>query len=80
IGKGTVTKVFNVGGKEVHITFSNALHAPTLSANLVSVSQLDAMGCYATFGAGGVVIREGSAGEIILEGHGSAGMYVLEAT
>ncbi|KAJ7775251.1 hypothetical protein B0H14DRAFT_3508447 [Mycena olivaceomarginata] len=36
VGKGTVTKVFNVGGKEVHITFSNALHAPTLSANLVS--------------------------------------------
>jgi hypothetical protein len=80
VGKGTVTKVFNVGGKEVHITFANALHAPTLSANLVSVSQLDTAGCYSTFGGGGAIIREGSVGETILEGRGSAGMYVLEAT
>ncbi|KAJ7933295.1 hypothetical protein B0H13DRAFT_2306972 [Mycena leptocephala] len=38
IGKGTVTKLFHVTGKTVHITFKNALHAPSLSANLISVS------------------------------------------
>jgi hypothetical protein len=80
VGKGTVTKVFQIDGKEVHLTFMNALHAPSLSANLVSVSQFDKAGYYLTFGGGSVVIREGGAGETILKGCGSAGMYVLQAT
>ncbi|KAJ7736927.1 hypothetical protein B0H16DRAFT_1214845, partial [Mycena metata] len=40
VGKGNVKKVFRVDGKLVHVTFTNVLHAPSLSANLVSVSQL----------------------------------------
>ncbi|KAF7371645.1 Gag-Pol polyprotein [Mycena venus] len=78
VGKGTIAKVFNVGEKEVHITFLNALHAPSLSANLVSVSQFDKAGYYSMFGSRGVIIREGTAGAITLQGHGSDGMYILE--
>ncbi|KAJ6479829.1 hypothetical protein C8R45DRAFT_1156024 [Mycena sanguinolenta] len=74
VGKGTVTKRFIINGKEAHITFRNALHTPSLSANLISVSQLDKAGCYSVFGSGGVIIRQGEAGEEILKGRGSGGI------
>src|ERR1700761_939911 len=79
VGKGSVTKVFKVDGKLVHLTFKNALHAPSLAANLISVSQLDVAGYYSTFGGGNVDICEGSYGQTILNGRGSAEMYVIEA-
>jgi hypothetical protein len=44
VGKGTVNKIFRVAGRAVHITFLNALHAPSLAANMVSVSQFDRAG------------------------------------
>jgi hypothetical protein len=47
--------------------------------NLVSVSQFDNAGYYSTFGGGEVEITEGKAGEMILSGRGSVGMYVLES-
>ncbi|KAJ7716631.1 hypothetical protein B0H16DRAFT_1278867, partial [Mycena metata] len=40
VGKGNVRMVFQVDGKLVHVTFTNVLHAPSLSANLVSVTNL----------------------------------------
>lgn len=63
----------------MNLTFRNALHAPSLSANLVSVSQFDKAGYYSTFGGGEVTIRKGEGGAPLLSGRGSAGMYVLEA-
>ncbi|KAJ7321302.1 hypothetical protein DFH08DRAFT_818671 [Mycena albidolilacea] len=74
VGKGTVTKVYKLDVKVVHLTFRNTLHAHSLSANLVSVSQFDKAGYYSTFGGGGVTIREGEAGEALISGRGSAGM------
>ncbi|KAJ7623973.1 hypothetical protein DFH06DRAFT_1340299 [Mycena polygramma] len=59
VGKGNIKMVFRVDGRLVHVTFTNALHAPSLSANLVSVSQLDKAGCYSTFGGGEVSVRDG---------------------
>ncbi|KAJ7923920.1 hypothetical protein B0H13DRAFT_2315925 [Mycena leptocephala] len=70
--------MFRVAGKTVHITFKNALHAPSLSANLVSVSQFDKAGYWSKFGGGEVCVQEGEGGMTLLRGRGSDGMYVLD--
>ncbi len=78
VGKGTVICTFEVGGRKVTLTFKNALHAPSLSASLISISQFDRSGYYSLFGGGEVIITMGRSGKPILHGRGSAGMYVLD--
>ncbi len=70
--------MFEVGGRKVTLTFKNALHAPLLSASLISVSQFDRSGYYSLFGGGEVIITQGRSGKPILHGRGSAGMYILD--
>ncbi len=78
VGKGTVVHVFKVGGKKVEFTFKNTLHAPSLTANLISVSQFNRCGYFSLFSGGEVIISQGKSGQPILHSHGSGGMYILE--
>src|SRR5260221_11118017 len=78
IGEGTVVKRYLVDGKEKKLTYTRAIHTPTLNANLISVSAFDKAGLTTTFGGGRGVIRKGD-GSIVLSGRGERGMYVLDA-
>ena len=49
VGEGNVTQCYQVNGKEHNITFTHALHTPTLNANLISVSSLDKAGLTTIF-------------------------------
>ena len=50
IGEGKVTKHYLVNGTEKAITYTRALHTPTLNANLILVSAFDKAGLTVTFG------------------------------
>lgn len=52
VGEGNVLQWYQIDGKERDITYTRALHTPTLNANLVSVSALDRAGLTTTFGDG----------------------------
>ena len=77
IGEGDVTQRYLVDGGEQTITYTRALHAPTLNANLVSVSAFDRAGLLTTFGGGKGVVKKPDE-TIILTGKGVNGMYLLE--
>lgn len=77
VGEGTVTQQYQVEGKPRTITYTRALHTPTLNANLVSVSSLDRAGLVTTFGGGKGVVKK-SDGTLLLNGKGMSGMYLLE--
>ena len=77
VGEGNVNQRYNVDGKDRDITYTRALHTPTLNANLVSVSALDRAGLTTTFGGGQGVTRN-SDGTVILAGKNVNGMYMLE--
>ena len=64
--------------KEQTVTFTHALHMPTLNANLVSVSALDSTGLTTIFGGGKGVTKKLD-GTIILVGQKVNRMYLLEA-
>ena len=63
--------------KEKEITYTRALHTPTLNANLISISAFDKAGLLTTFGNGRGVIRKKD-GTVVLAGRGERGMYVVE--
>jgi len=67
IGEGKVKQQYLVEGQEKAITYTQALHTPTLNANLISVSAFDKAGLTTTFGGGCGVIRKGD-GTIVLTG------------
>ena len=69
IGKGKVTQRYLVNGLEKSITFTKALHTPTLNANLISVSAFDKAGLTTTFADGRSVIRD-KHGKVVLSGRG----------
>jgi hypothetical protein len=77
IGEGNVIQRYKVDGKERNITYTHALHAPALNANLVSVGALDKAGITTTFGGGKGVART-SDGTVVLDGTNVNGMYILE--
>lgn len=77
IGEGKVVKRYLVDGKEKVITYTRALHTPTLSANLVSVSAFDKAGLTITFGGGRGVIHKPDGG-VVLASCLEKGMYVVE--
>lgn len=58
IGEGNVTQRYIVNGGERDITYTRALHTPSLNANLISVSTLDKAGLTTTFGNGKGVVRK----------------------
>ena len=78
IGEGSVLQRYKVDGKERDITYTRALHTPTLNANLVSVSALDKAGLTVTFGNGQGIARKPD-GKVVLSGKGVNGMYLLES-
>ena len=77
IGEEDVVQCYQVDGKEKHVTYTHALHTPTLNANLVSVSALDNAGLTTTFANGKGVTRKAD-GTIILTGQNINKMYLLE--
>ena len=76
VGEGNVTQSYKINGMERKITYTNALHTPTLNANLVSVGALDKAGLTTTFGNGQGITRRAN-GEVILAGKNVNGMYIL---
>ena len=77
IGEGNVVQCYRVDGKERAITYTRALHTPTLNANLVSVGAFDRAGLTTTFGNGKGVVRKAD-GTLVLAGQNVNGMYLLE--
>jgi Reverse transcriptase (RNA-dependent DNA polymerase)/GAG-pre-integrase domain/gag-polypeptide of LTR copia-type len=77
IGEGNVNQRYIVNGGERDVTYTRALHTPSLNANLVSVSALDKAGLTTTFGNGEGVVRKAD-GTTVLAGKEVNGMYLLE--
>lgn len=77
IGEGNVVQRYNVNGKERKITYTRALHTPTLNANLVSISALDRAGITTTFGNGRGLAKKPD-GTVVLAGKNVNGMYLLD--
>ena len=44
VGKGNVEQHYLINGKDHKITYTCALHTPTLNVNLISISALDRAG------------------------------------
>jgi transposase InsO family protein len=78
IGEGNVVQRYQVNGEDRKITFTRALHTPTLNANLISVSSFDKAGLTTTFGGGKGIIRKAD-GTVVVSGNNVNGMYILEA-
>ena len=77
IGEGTITQTYRVNGRDKCITYTCALHTPTLNANLVSISALDNAGLTVTFGQGKGEARKPD-GTIVLARKNMNGMYLLD--
>jgi hypothetical protein len=54
-GTGRVEKRTIFDGRVVSLVFENAIHAPDLNHNLISIGKLDKAGCYTVFGGGGMI-------------------------
>jgi hypothetical protein len=54
LGTGNIELKMTFKGKEHTLTFHNALHAPDITANLLSISRMDLAGWNAVFGGGHV--------------------------
>jgi Reverse transcriptase (RNA-dependent DNA polymerase)/GAG-pre-integrase domain len=78
IGEGTVTQKYKVDGMEKAVTYTRALHTPTLNANLISISALDNAGLTVTFGQGKGVARKPD-GTVVLAGNNVNSMYLLDS-
>jgi hypothetical protein len=77
VGEGKVTQRYLVDGKPKEITYTRALHTPTLSANLISVSAFDKAGLTITFGGGRGVVRKPD-GTVVLSSRLEKGMYIVD--
>src|SRR6202522_4877492 len=64
-------------GKECKVTYTCALHTPSLNANLISISAFDKAGLTTTFSNGQGTIRKAD-GTIVLAGRNVNSMYILE--
>lgn len=53
-GTGWVEKCVVFDGHVVSLAFKNAIHAPDLNHNLISIRRLDKARCYTVFGGGGM--------------------------
>jgi hypothetical protein len=77
VGEGNIFQWYLIDGKEHKITYTHALHTPTLNANLVSISALDRAGLTTIFGGGKGITRKPD-GTVVLAGKNINGMYILE--
>ena len=75
--EGQVVQRYFVDGKEKKVTYTHALHTPTLNANLISVSAFDKAGLMTTFGGGQGIITKND-GTIVLTGRCDRGMYLVD--
>jgi hypothetical protein len=66
-----------VDGKTKKLTYTRAIHTPTLNANLISVSPFDKAGLTVTFGDGGAVIQKKDSTSV-LAARCVRGMYVVD--
>ena len=57
IGEGRVIQQYQIKGREWKITYTHALHTPTLNTNLVFVSTFNNAGLTITFRGGKEVVR-----------------------
>ena len=78
VGEGNIVQWYDVNEREQKVTYTCVLHAPSLNANLVSISALDRAGLIITFGGGRGVARTMD-GTVVLSGKGVNGMYLLES-
>ena len=76
-GEGNVVQRYHVNGKECNVTYTHALHTPSLNANLISISAFDKAGLTTTFSNGEGIIRKAD-GTVVLAGRNVNGMYILE--
>ncbi len=58
IGEGIVTRRYLVDGKEKKLSYTQAIHTPTLNANLISVSAFDRAGLTVNFGGGRGIVQK----------------------
>ena len=77
VGKGNVVQHYLIDGKKHQITYTQALHTPTLNANLVSISALNRAGLTTTVGNRRGIMRKVD-GTVVLIGKNVNGMYILE--
>jgi len=77
IGEGTVVKQYLVDGKEKTLTYTRAIHTPTLNSNLLSVSAFDKAGLRTIFEGGRGVVQKKD-GSVILSARLVKGMYVVD--
>ncbi|KAJ3767283.1 hypothetical protein FB446DRAFT_652391, partial [Lentinula raphanica] len=52
IGRGKAQKTLFEGSTEITLTFENALHAPNITSDLISIGRLDQLGYHILFGNG----------------------------
>jgi hypothetical protein len=78
IGEGKVIQRYLVDGRERDITYTHALHTPTLNANLISISAFDRAGLTTTFASGRGTIRKPD-GTVVLTSRNVKGMYIVDA-
>src|SRR6202522_1277904 len=76
LGEGNVVQKYFFDGKEHKITYTRALHTPSLNANLISVAAFDRAGLSTTFGDGKGVTKSKN-GTVVLSGDNIGGMYIL---
>jgi hypothetical protein len=77
VGEGKVIQHSFVDGKVKDITYTHALHTPSLNANLISISAFDKAGLTATFGGSHGVIWK-SDGTAVLVAKLERGMYLVD--
>ena len=77
VGEGSVTKRYLVNGEEKKLTYTRAIHTPTLNANLISVSAFDRAGLFVIFGDGKGVVQKKD-GTIVLTARLEKGMYIVD--
>ncbi|KAJ3788529.1 hypothetical protein GGU10DRAFT_346098 [Lentinula aff. detonsa] len=76
VGRGRAQKTLYEGGKKLTLTFENALHAPDITSDLISVGRLDQLGYQILFGNGQARFFSPK-GVHFLTGYGSGRLYRL---
>jgi len=77
VGEGTVTRHYLVDGKEKRLSYTKAIHTPTLNANLISVSAFDRAGLMVIFGGDRGVVQKKD-GTTVLTARCERGMYIVD--
>jgi hypothetical protein len=77
VGKWNVVQWYQVDGKDCEITYTHALHMPTLNANLVSVSAMNKAGLTTIFANIKGTIQKADK-TVVLTGQNVNRMYLLE--